>query len=156
MSLRNKTFYLLLTVALAFASCNRKTVYSHYEQTPISGWEKNDHLSFVYSPVRHGGVFREEVGLRINGAYPFMGLTLIVEQQVFPSGMMRSDTLSCKLIGADGKILGEGVSFYQYNFHLCNLSLSENDSLSVKIRHNMKREILPGISDIGISLVRID
>lgn len=147
---------LLLTVALTMVGCNRKAIYSHYEHTPISGWEKLDRLLFVLSPVTEDGTFREEIGLRINGAYPFMGLTLIVEQQVFPSGMTRSDTLSCKLIDSDGTILGEGVSFYQYNFHLCNMQLSKGDSLSINIRHNMKREILPGISDIGVTLRNTD
>lgn len=142
----------LLTVALTTVSCNRKTIYSHYEHTPISGWEKNDLLSFSLSPLPHDGLFREEVGVRINSAYPFMGLTLIVEQQIMPSGTTRSDTLWCKLIDNDGTIQGQGISYYQYSFHLCNLHLLKGDSLSVSIRHNMKREILPGISDIGLTL----
>ena len=149
---KNRIVILLLTVALALAGCNRKTIYSHYEHTPINGWERVDDLSFTLSPVRMGGTFREEIGLRINGAYPFMGLTLIVEQQVFPSGITRSDTLSCKLIDNDGTILGEGISFYQYNFHVNTLRLHEGDSLHITVRHNMKREIMPGVSDVGIRL----
>ena len=156
MKCRNSLFVFVLTVALAIAGCNRKTIYSHYEHTPIYGWEKTDHLSFVVSPVTDNGTFREEVGLRINGAYPFMGLTLIVEQQVYPSGMRRSDTLSCKLVDADGTVQGEGVSFYQYRFHLCNMRLAQGDSLRVSIRHNMKREILPGIADVGVTLTKIN
>ena len=147
---------LMITVALALAGCNRKTIYSHYEHTPIGGWEKVDHLSFTLSPVPESGDFSEEVGLRINGAYPFMGLTLIVEQQTWPTGYMRSDTLSCNLIDEDGTILGEGISFYQYNFPMNNITLTEGDSLHVSIRHNMKREILPGISDIGLTLRKAD
>ena len=143
---------LLITVALTFVGCNRKTIYSHYEHTPISGWEKYDQLSFDYAPARADGLFREEIGLRINNAYPFTGLTLIIEQQRFPSGMTRSDTLSCKLIDSDGNIRGNGTSFYQYNFHLCDIKLSKGDSLHISIHHNMKREILPGISDIGVTL----
>ena len=85
-----------------------------------------------------------------------MGLTLIVEQQTWPTGYMRSDTLSCNLIDEDGTILGEGISFYQYNFPMNNITLTEGDSLHVSIRHNMKREILPGISDIGLTLRKAD
>ena len=146
----------ILMAVMVLTGCRRTTVYSHYEHTPVAGWEKTDHLSFVYSPATADGTFREDVGLRINGAYPFMGLTLIVEQQLFPSGMHRSDTLTCKLIDADGTPLGKGVSFYQYRFHLCNMQLSRGDSLHVSIRHNMKREILPGIADVGITLRRTE
>ena len=145
---------LMITVALALAGCNRKTIYSHYEHTPIGGWEKVDHLSFTLSPVPESGDFSEEVGLRINGAYPFRGLTLIIEQQTWPSGYMRSDTLSCNLIDEDGTILGEGISFYQYNFHVNTLRLHEGDSLHITVRHNMKRVIMPGVADVGIRLDR--
>lgn len=147
---------ILLTVALAFASCNRKAVYSHYEHTPIFGWEKNDHLFFQTSPFAVEGRYREVVGLRINSSYPFRGLTLIVEQHVEPSGLRRTDTLWCKLIDANGVVQGKGISYFQYNFHLCDIPLHKGDSLHVELRHNMKREMLPGISDVGISLERID
>jgi hypothetical protein len=34
------------------------------------------------------------------------------------------------------------------------LQLQEGDSLHVVVRHNMKREILPGIFDVGIKLLK--
>jgi gliding motility-associated lipoprotein GldH len=152
----NKKLLILLTVALALASCNRKTIYSHYEHTPLDGWEKNDTLVFSVPPVRHDGVYREMIGLRTSSAYPFMGLTLVVEQEVWPSGLTRSDTLWCRLVDSDGNIQGEGISNSQYNFQLLNLRLNSSDSLRVTVRHNMKREILPGISDIGLTLTKKD
>jgi gliding motility-associated lipoprotein GldH len=156
--LQKNNIYLLisLAVALVLTGCSRKVVYSHYEPTPIDGWEKNDTLSFTVVPIRHEGVYLEEVGLRTSGIYPFTGLTLIVEQRATPSGMMRSDTLHARLIDRDGSVQGKGISYFQYNFHLANLRLQANDTLHVSIRHNMKREILPGISDVGISLERIE
>jgi len=158
MRLRNhKPVVALLSAVVALlCACNSNIVYSHYEHTPIAGWNKNNPQHFLLSPLRQGGLYREEVGLRINGDYPFMGLTLIVEQQVLPSGTTRSDTLWCKLIDSDGTIQGEGFSYYQYTFHLCDMQLQQGDSLRVSIRHNMKREDLPGISDVGLTLHRID
>lgn len=144
---------ILITVALTLlASCNRKTIYSHYEHPPLAGWEKNDTLLFHVYPIRSEGNYQEHVGLRINGDYPFTGLSLIVEQRTVPSGMMRSDTLHTRLIDHDGTIQGKGVSLFQYEFHLANLYLSSGDTLIVSIRHNMKREMLHGISDIGVTL----
>lgn len=141
---------MVLTVAAAVMSCNRKTVFYHYEHTPVAGWEKNDTLTFDIGPVPGAGGYREEIGLRINGSYPFTGLCLIVEQTIYPSGVSMSDTLNCRLIEADGTVKGRGVSFYQYKFHLTDVSLERGDSLHVCVRHNMKREILPGISDVGL------
>ena len=134
------------------AGCDRQTVYNHYEHTPVAGWEKNDTLSFLTDALPRDGRYIEEVGLRINGNYPFMGLSLIVEQSVLPSGATRSDTLNCQLIDQQGRALGRGVSHYQYLFHLTTLPLRRGQRLHVAIRHDMKREILPGISDVGLRL----
>ncbi len=145
----------VLTVAAAMASCNRNTVFYRYDHTPVAGWEKNDTLTFDVSPVPRAGSYREEIGLRINGSYPFTGLCLIVEQTIYPSGVSVSDTLNCRLIDADGTVRGRGVSYYQYSFHLTDMRLEQGDSLHVCVRHNMKREILPGISDIGLRVVSV-
>ena len=57
-----------------------------------------------------------------------------------------------KLADDKGNMLGQGISYYQYNFILVDRDLSKGDSLHVTVRHIMKREILPGISDIGFRM----
>lgn len=143
--------FIVLTVALAFAGCNRKTIYHHYEHTPIAGWDKNDTLTFTVK-AKQRAVIQRDIELRISGDYPFQRLNLIVEQTTYPNGIRRRDTLNCDLIDPQGNILGQGVSLYQYRFHMTDISLNEDDSLCIDIRHNMKREILPGIADVGVCL----
>ena len=135
-------------------ACNQKTVYYHYEQTPLTGWDKNDTLSFVIGPLSASGRYMEEVGLRISGEYPFTGLNLIVEQKNKSKQLLRVDTLACKLINEQGNAKGRGMSQFQYLFPLSTVDLQEGDELHVTVRHDMKRDILPGISDIGLRLVR--
>jgi gliding motility-associated lipoprotein GldH len=53
-----------------------------------------------------------------------------------------------------GNTRGQGINYYQYNFHIADVALIEGDSLRISIRHDMKREILPGISDIGIIMTK--
>ena len=65
-------------MALSLASCKDSLVYDSYSHTPIAGWEKNDTLTFDIPPLAMAGYYQEQLGLRITGAYPFMGLTLIV------------------------------------------------------------------------------
>ena len=96
--------------------------------------------------------YKEEIGLRINDNFPFQNLFLVVEQDIRPLHQHRIDTLNCKLIDKYGTIKGRGLSYYQYNFHLTTLQLNAGDTLDVHIRHHMKREILPGIANIGIKL----
>ena len=137
------------------AACTDQTVYYHYEHTPESGWEKNDTLTFLTPPIAVEGQYIEDVGLRISGDYPFMALNLIVEQTVLkPHPSSLTDTLTCSLIDEEGNAKGNGISHYQYTFPLTTLRLAQGDRLRIAIHHDMKREILPGISDIGIRLTK--
>ena len=147
--MRKALFALFISGCAIFASCDNK-VYDIYNHTPISGWEKNDTLSFKIQKMAENGRYGIDLGLRINEAYPFMGLTLIVEQRIFPSRVLKTDTLNCELIDNSGNTKGPGVSYYQYNFHVCDMDLNKKDSIYITVRHDMKREILPGISDVGI------
>ena len=141
---------LVLTVACGITSCDRLPIYSHYEPTPTTGWEKNDTITFGIPPVSEAGYYKEELGLRINEDYPFQRLCLIVQQTVLPSGYRHNDTLNCHLIDKKGTVRGTGINHYQYTFHVNTIRLAEGDSLHICVKHNMKREIMPGVTDIGI------
>ena len=152
MKRNSKWLYVVFAVAMALASCNRKTIYHHYEHTSLSGWEKNDTLNYLVPSAKLRAVAQRDVEVRISGDYPFRNLFLMVEQTTYPSNIRRRDTLNCELVTPDGSYKTRGVTFYQYRFPLTDISINEGDSLCIRIRHNMKREILPGIADIGIRL----
>ena len=104
-----KTVYFIVLTAIVhiLSACSGSTVYDEYAHTPIAGWEKNDTLSFEVSPLLEAGHYRQSLGLRITGAYPFMGLTLIVEQTVYHRkrkipGECKIDTVNCQLIDKNG------------------------------------------------------
>ena len=151
----NYIFSLLITVATILVSCNRKTVYDHYEHTPLTGWEKNDTLIYRMPVFDEEGEYSEILGMRISDNYPFTSICIIVDNTIIPKGnplnlSTQSDTITCSLFDSDGSIKGDGVSIFQYRNHVKNISVEEGDSLEVRVRHNMKREILNGILDIGI------
>lgn len=141
--------------ALLFIGCSDGRVYDHYVNTPLSGWDKADRLSYDIPALKDSGWYAMDLGLRVNTAYPFLSLTLIVDQTAYPSQKSRIDTINCNLRDSDGKVRGQGIIFYQYHFQISALKLQQGDSLHVTVRHDMKRDILPGISDVGISLRRM-
>lgn len=150
-----KTFSTLIMgiiAATALQSCNESKVYDKYDHTPLSGWEKNDTLRFDIPRLTADGMYESTLGLRITDNYPFMGLTLIVEQRLMPADTIFTDTVKCELTDRNGKTRGKGVSYYQFRFPITKMQLSKGDSLHIRVRHDMKREMLPGISDVGISL----
>lgn len=152
---------LVMVATMSLPSCKHSTVFDSYAHTPIAGWEKNDTLSFEIPPLLEGGYYNESLGLRITGNYPFMGLTLIVEQNIYhnnkyvPSAC-KTDTVNCQLIDKNGVSKGQGISYYQYNFPINVYRLNQGDSIHITVRHDMKREILPGVSDIGVKITKND
>jgi gliding motility-associated lipoprotein GldH len=145
---------LALVTLLTLSACDDNTIYSHYESTSLAGWERGDTLHFKNIVVKATTDYKEEIGLRINDSFPFMSLFLVVEQHVRPRHVVRMDTLSCRLVDKDGHVKGRGLSFYQYNFHLTTLQLQAGDTLDISVRHNMKRESLPGIANVGMTISR--
>lgn len=145
-----------MAVALAFGSCNRSTIYNQYRHTSLLGWDKNDTLVFSLKPMAEDMEVKNILGLRVNDSYPFKAICLIVDQTVMPDNITFSDTVNYALFDNDGNSKGRGVSYYQYSCHFRNSRLMKGDSLTIKIRHNMKREIVPGISDIGVELERVN
>lgn len=143
------TSLLAVTVAVAMSACGGGTVYSKYVPTPVDGLERNDTVAFDVPPVASTGRYRQEVGLRITAGFPFKELALEVRQTVEPGHRVRVDTLTCRLYDDGGNLLGHGLSVFQYGFILADTELHKGDSLHVRIRHVMKRQILPGITDIG-------
>lgn len=180
-------FVIIIAVCLvAFASCTGNMVYDHYEHTPISGWDKVDELTFDVPALKDSGRYATNLGLRVNDAFPFQSLTLVVEQYVYPTSIQNSksktqtskserinpfakevkvkrvvgkpkvyvDTITCSFFDRKGAVEGQGISYYQYHFRVSELDFQQGDSIHIVVRHDMKREIMPGIADVGISISR--
>ncbi len=118
----------------------------------MQGWEKNDTLSFDIPTIQHSGIYRSVIGLRICKNFPFTDLYLIVEHTILPRTETVRDTVRCTIADEDGKLKSQGVTYHQYQYPIADLQLEKGDSLHITVRHCMKRDILPGISDIGIQL----
>lgn len=142
----------VVMMAAVAVSCATDTVYYSYAHTPVAGWEKNDTLTFNIPGMAAPGTYSQQVGLRMTSAFPFTSISLIVEQRIMPRGKVLTDTIKCPITDIRGNFLGDGISSFQYMFPLREVTLNKKDSIHVSIRHNMKREILPGVSDIGLKM----
>lgn len=49
-----------------------------------------------------------------------------------------------------GRVNGKGVNFKQMMVPLKNIPLEKDDSISMTIRHNMRRLDINGIADVGL------
>jgi len=148
--MRNKAFMLILAmVGLFTISCNRQVIYTHYNHVDNDGWERSDTMHFCIPAVKQTGTYHQQFMLRTNNSLPFLGVSVIVEQEVFPTTRKFRKRIDCNLVKENGRILGSGISNYQYTFDLDSILLNEGDSLNVHIMHHMKLETMPGVSDVG-------
>jgi gliding motility-associated lipoprotein GldH len=146
---------LLLTVAWSMTSCSRQqTVYANYVPIDDTTWEKTDTVTFDVPPVKAAGTYQEKLGLRLADDFPFLALSMDIEIQVQPKGILHSSQHKFSVIDQGGNPKGKGLSLQQYTFDLGDLELEEGDSLHISMAHNMKREILPGVVDLGIILIK--
>ena len=154
--MRNRQFktILMLAAAAMCTSCDRHKIYSHYEHVTLEGWEKNDTLFFEVPPVKETGTYEETIGIRTDISFPFQSIALNVSQDVIPQGTHHQTTKNCVLYDASGKERGSGISHFQNEIYLTDIQLNKGDSVHICITHNMRREIMSGISDIGIILKR--
>ena len=156
---RVRWYALFITVALTLFSCNRHTIYSHYEPVPACGWQLTDTLHFdvALSPMdreRNGsngtleGVLH--LSLRTTNDYPYTDLTVTIRQHTRDHRL----TSTCRLTLADseGRTMGRGVNLYQYTFIVPCLPMAPDDTLHVDVSHAMKRFPLRGVIDLGISM----
>lgn len=139
---------------MVVAGCTGGTVYSHYRHIADEEWGRSDTLIYLIPDIPDSGMYDLGVGLRTTNSYPYSNLTLIIEQETHTSDQHVTDTFSISLTSHDtpSQQDGTGVALRQYHFPLKQLSLAEGDTLRLTLRHDMQRDPLPGIADVGVTL----
>lgn len=137
---------------LVMTACNDDRVYSRFEHTGVEGWDKHEPITFGLDTIQHTGLYAMSLGLRASREYPFKNLQVALEYTIYPSLQKMQDIVDVKVSDNEGIMLGHGISVYQYDLPIQKLNLNKGDSIAVTVRHNMKRETLPGIVDVGITL----
>ena len=151
--MRNKAIVFVVLLALiVLCGCQQQVAYHEFRHIYEPGWDKSDTIHFDTRSLSAGGSYRLDAELRTDKNYPFQKLTIEIEQTVYPSNEKYHDVIDCDLISEEGVIEGDGISYFQYQFHVRDLSLHQGDSVHICLTHNMKREIMPGITDVGIRL----
>lgn len=144
----------LVTGLLLLCACGRQKIYSHFEHVSDVGLEKVDTIDFYVPPVAESGTYHETLELRIDNTFPFQSLTIEIVQTIFPEGRKERFNKVCSIVDQNGNMMGAGVSLFQYAFPFNDISLNRGDSLHIAVVHSMKREIMPGISDVGMTLTK--
>lgn len=142
-------------VALSLASCKNA------DETVVvkdidNKWDKNNTQKLEFNINDSGNQKNLIFIVRNNNDYPYSNIRLIasIEQD---KKVISTDTLNYVLAKPNGEWLGTGFgetkeTLFQYKL---NYRFPKNGSYSVKVNQAMRRNILPGIEDIGIKIQNV-
>ncbi len=152
---RLTTAICLLTLLLTLGACKPDVMFHQYQHITDNKWDKGDTIYFNIPPVKASGLYREEVNLRISKEYPFLSLSLLVRQAILPQKKYQSNVINCDLISDKGDMKGDGITLFDSQFLVRDIHLNSGDSICIAVIHNMKRETMAGIADVGFRLTQL-
>lgn len=146
-------FLLSAGLSLLLSGCMDRTVFHHCQSVPQCVWQQEDTLLFRPDTLAPGQPYTLQVQARILQDYPYRQLQILVEHNLEKEP--RADTLLLQITDTAGVMLGRQIFLHQV--HTATHTFTPQQSRGwIRIRHLMRREALPGISDIGIRLQKAD
>ena len=143
----------ILTTAAVFASavcflssCDNSTIYNSFHPIDKTEWDKADGVCFDIIPSHYEGNCESYVVVRTNGKYPYKNLSLFVQSTL-------NDNVTTNRIDFDlTKYKNDGIRHNDYIMPIREFAVSKDDTIHVRISHNMQTNIIGGITDVGIRL----
>ena len=150
----HKQVFLILMPVLLMVGCDRNTLMHSYQPLKENSWDRADTIRFTLPALTQDDNCSMLVGLRLNSNYPYEQLVLQVEQDFQHPITHRIDTIYYQLTDERGNFTEEGVNYFQFESEGLPLDLKKGQTGEIRIRHLMHREVLPGITDVGIHIIR--
>jgi gliding motility-associated lipoprotein GldH len=143
-------------LSFLLTACSQKEIFSEFHSFPEAKWPRNETVNFkvdLQDNTQKQDVFLE---IRNNDNYPFRNLWLFVDITA-PTGDRRCDTINVNLADVYGKWYGRGISIYSYSFQYeAGIKYPLPGVYTYAIRQGMREEVLPGISDIGMTVMNVE
>lgn len=143
--------FILATMAFAVVACSHLPVYSHYEHIDSEGWQREDTITFT-TAVANTADYQMMLGLRTTNAYPYTSLTFVARCLTANNGIILNDTITLNITDDDGNSNGRGIMIFQHSHTLPTHALHAGDTLTVSVSHLMSRHLLPGVTDVGLTV----
>ena len=142
-----------LVVLAIFSSCAGDGFRSvQYESVDEASWGAFEPLSFTLGPVPSAGPYDLRLLLRMSSTHPYPFKTLFVEvqQEWGADSVVRIDTVECHFAHTVWET--EGIHLHQYDYAVSSRHCHPADSVRISLRHLMRKEEIPGVSNVGIAL----
>lgn len=148
-----KTLGFFLIIIALIQGCDRYMVYEQYRTMPSEKWHKDSLKNYNFTIKDSLTIYNMYVNVRNTGKYSFSNLIVFVETDLPGKSTLR-DTLNCILADESGEWLGSGFgSIWTSKIpYKIKIRFPRKGKYHVDIQHGMRREVLKGITDIGIRI----
>ena len=139
------------SVILLFG-CGKGPVSSDAAAIDPLGWRAQDTVRLTFDVEQPEHRHDLQFGLRHNGDYPYSNLYLFV-RLTYPNGRTLTDTLACPLAGPDGRWYGKGGDWIDHRIgYKREVAFPLAGTYNLDVVHAMRRDPLPGVSDIRFAM----
>ncbi len=149
--MRSKQIILLLLVGLCVA-CSKRTVYSEYQNLPVTGWEADSAVHFTFCITDTLATYDVLIHLRHTQRYPYQNMWLFIDE-VTPT-LSKSDTIEFYLADQRGQWLGNGWGNLREMpvLYKQRATFPAAGEYTYTIHQGMREDCLRGVNDIGLTI----
>ncbi|MBW8361752.1 MAG: gliding motility lipoprotein GldH [Kaistella sp.] len=143
----------VLAVLFLFVSCSDSGDFT--QMKAVNGtWNKKTEQQFRFEIKDAQNPKNIIFVIRNNNSYPYSNLRMIVNLTNLKTNKKVTDTLNCVLANPNGEWIGTGFgetkeNLFQYRL---NYKFPANASYTIGIIQAMRKDVLPGIEDIGVKI----
>ena len=142
----------LVALALSFTACQSNVVYSHFSPMKSGEWHQDSVVRFDYCIADKAAAYQMLVYVRHTERYPYQNMWLFVDN----AG--QTDTIEFYLADDRGRWLGDKHhGFIEMPVLLEDAKqFLDTGRYRLSIRQGMRDELLRGITDVGVEIVKIE
>lgn len=144
----------VLGAAICMASCSSDIVYTDTQHIDHEEWAADNYITFD-APVLYG-LYSIDIMLRSTEKYEYQNIWLFIDTKAGDT-ILTTDTVEMWLSDNFGRRLGQGIGSILTDHIRMNDSITLADSTyQFVVRHGMRTDTLQGISDVGITIQKLE
>ena len=144
---------LLAIISLLFIACQHNVVYTEFKSIPNKGWHSDSAIHFDAVLTDSLSDYTVTMTMRHTDRYAYQNLWLFVDI-VQDSLLLRRDTVNAMLADNQGKWYGSGVFVKELEMVYLNNIVLPLGEYQIVLQQAMRTEMLNGISDIGLKIIK--
>jgi len=147
-------FSIFILSCLILFACVNKNAHIDFRSFKNAEWNKDSICQFEVNISDTINPYQIFIETRNDNSYPYRNIWLFVDIKT-PLENIRKDTIGFDLADDFGKWLGQGFSIYELEVpYEKSFIFRQQGNYVFSIRHGMRDDVLKGINEVGIKLVK--